>query len=416
MSGLSASNKIFSPRFLLYALAAWMLLIAVFTVLGNAASDIWLVGTIVIFIAHSAATHQWQWLQTRWFQLAIVFWIWLVITSLLSQWPESSIKVSLPWIRFPLFAIALPILLGLQFRMRHILLASLVTCLLVLAIVLVFEKINNPGVERLYGVWSQDQSPKAGWLVAGFGLPVAYWALSKMLESATAALWALPLVAILVFSATLTGEIYITLSFLLGIALFLVACRMSFKLSAWAFLLGLLVLLLIIWFAPETAQRFQHSLTTRLPWMPSSDYYTPWMRGLAAAELNPFLGIGAKNHMFYCEETAELLSIGGGVCFPHPHQLYIQIAAETGGVGLFLFLLMVAALIYEIVKGAHWRTLPLPTKAALCLVITVLWPISTYSHAFGQHRNFFTWFAIAWALSFVSKKNKTRGNSNHPTA
>ncbi|WP_097154546.1 O-antigen ligase family protein [Cohaesibacter gelatinilyticus] len=393
---LSASK----PIYIKYFIYMWIFSVSVFTLLGNAASDIWLSMTIVIFLLYCYVEKEWFWLRKTWFQVSFVFWIWLIVTSLISQWPGSSLEDSAAWIRFPLFAIALPILLSRHPKARNFFLAGLIVSLAVLLIVLVQERINNPDAERLYGTWGQ--STKSGWLVLGFGLPVSIWALSEVRKKPRTVLWAVPMVALIYATAILTGEIYITLALTLGVSLFLIFSQSSFKLLLSVGTLGIVGIFTIFQLVPQVAQRFQYSLTHRLPWLEGSDYYVPWSRGLEIFQRNPIIGIGPKNHESYCNFISEIASMSTTACYPHPHQLYIQTASETGLIGLTIFLLMIFALFSELLRGKNWRALSLSTTSALCLLITVLWPISTYSHAFGQHKNFFTWLAIAWALSLVA--------------
>ncbi|SNY94416.1 O-antigen ligase [Cohaesibacter sp. ES.047] len=403
------------PNFLVskyfeFLFAIWMFSLCIFTLLGNAASDIWLTGTVVIFLAVCLAERNWGWMRMRWVQIAAVFWVWILIASLLSQWPQNVLKDPLVWIRFPLFAVALPFLLNRYPDARKILLVSLLAGLTILFAVLISEKIKNPDAQRLYGTWGRDLNPKSGWLVVGFGLPVALWALSKFYSQPKAMIWAIPLIALITSAAVLTGEIYVTLSLILGIALFLLTCRMNVKLFASVVAAVSAMAGFVLWMFPVLSNRFELALTARLPWLSSSDYYMPWMSGIETAKLNPLIGVGPRGFGSYCNQSPELQVLFDAGCYHHPHQLYIQIAAETGLIGLGLFLLLFVTLLAHILQARNWRALPSNVTAALCLVITALWPISTYSNAFGQHKNFFTWLIIAFALALASPNNKERQN------
>ena len=74
--------------------------------IGNAASDIWISLIGFVFIIQSFLTRDWAWTETIWFRVTIVFWLWLIIVSLFSAWPENALRQALPWIRFPVFAAA----------------------------------------------------------------------------------------------------------------------------------------------------------------------------------------------------------------------------------------------------------------------------------------------------------------------
>ncbi len=388
-----------------YFIRLWVLSGVPLALIGNAASDIWLSVTAVFFLLYVFYTKQWFWAKIRWFQAAIALWAWMLIVSALSAWPANSLPESAAWIRFPVFALALPFIFHSFPGLFKQFVWAVILGLLFLILILILEKINNPDAVRLYGTWKQNT--KIGWFLTGLGLPASYFLLSTIIDHKKHGLWALPLVSIFVLSVILTGEIYATVSFLFGLCLFIFGLfvfsnRINLK-TVIGIIAGIGALIssatvAMLAFRPELAFRFYHSLTTRLPWMPSSDYFIPWMRGLKVGELNPFIGIGPKNYYAYCEKTADILAVGRGVCLPHPHQLYIQIWAEIGFIGLILSLIMIGFMFYKILQNRKLFALPLPVICALCLLITLFWPISTYSHAFGQHKNFFTWLGIAWAF------------------
>ncbi|WP_316862494.1 O-antigen ligase family protein [uncultured Cohaesibacter sp.] len=392
-------------------LRLWLFSICIFTLIGNAASDIWLTGTVVLFIGHSVMHGNTQWLSFRWFQIALIFWIWIIVASLLSSWPVHSLEDSAGWIRFPLFALALSYFLEYVPGARRYVLVALCVGLAVMLGSMLHEKILDPSKVRLYGTWNQNT--KAGWLMLGFGLPVSFWALKKVLENTRSAFWALPLVAMLLSSAILTGEVYVSIEFIFGLALFLLASgmRRNVLISVLVICFALVVLVFVL--DPELVRRFQVSIVKRLPWMSTSDYYVPWMRGFMAGEMHPVFGIGPKNHQLFCTSTEALRGLSKTVCYPHPHNLYIQIFAETGAIGLLLFLAMVVAIFAQVLNGAKRRhEMSREVIAALCILIAILWPISTYSHAFGQHKNFFTWLNIAWALYLAGQfKTTSRGEA-----
>lgn len=382
-------------------LGLWLFSVCLFALLGNAASDIWLVATVLLFLAVSAYSGDWTWLKMRWVQAAILFWLWLIISAALSAWPEESLKKAALWIRFPILAAAIAVLCGSYPSAKRAFLAGLIAALAVMSAVLLFEKFSDPDRVRLYGTWTQ--STKAGWLMAGFGLPFSFWALGKISESRQAALLALPAVSLILIVIFLTGEIYMTLLFLFGIGIFLIASGIAIRrvlLFAGLTVCSLPVIFLV---APNVFVRFRNSIETRLPWLPSSDYYVPWVRGLETGKLNPIAGIGPHNYEMACNSTAGVKSLFEQTCFPHPHQLYIQTFAETGAIGLFLFLLLIGALFYHVIRAGGPVTRSVGGIAALCLLLSVFWPVSTYSNAFGQHRNFFTWIVVGWALTLVMK-------------
>ncbi len=382
---------------------------------GNAPSDIWLSLLCILFIAQSAINKDWLWASQRWFKLSLVFWAWIIFSSVLSQWPGNALAQALPWIRFPIFAAALMSWLGNSDRLWRQMLISIMLGVLLLTTILVVERIVNPGTVRLWGTWAQ--SPKPGWYLLGFGLPVILWALGELKRKPATFYWALPLIALLLGVTLSTGEVYVTISMIFGCSLFVLFSRFW----SWKVLLTggacSLIGVGVLTTNSRLFHRFTEGLLERLPWLPTSDYYDPWIGGLNTGFLHPLLGIGVDNYEFYCanmKATGQLKTLGIEHCFPHPHNIYIQIFTETGLVGLALFTILAITLTISILQRRKSISQNIPLAISLTLIVVAFWPVSTYSQAFGQHKNMFTWFLVGWALAtshllkITMQKEKTK--------
>ncbi len=368
--------------------------------IGNAASDIWLTLVAVMFLIHSAASKSWTWVRQPWFLISLVFWFWIMGVSIVSQWPANAMEQAGTWIRFPIFASAMVFWLTRSDKLWRQMLYSAMGGTVLLALILVFERAMNPEVLRLYGTWAQ--SPKPGWYMLGIGLPVVLWTLSRLKESSGNAKWAIPLLFLLFCATIATGEIYITMSLFFATGVFIVLSRFWH----WSIIaLGSLIVIgciAVLMTNQSLFYRFTSEVMIRLPWLPTSDYYDAWVGGLNAGFLNPVFGIGVDNYEFYCENlenNGKLSLLGVQFCRIHPHNLYIQTFAETGIPGLLLLIALVFSLLSTVSRKLNILKLKPEAAAAIAIVFLVIWPISTYSQAFGQHKNMFTWFLIGWAMS-----------------
>ncbi|MEM9030301.1 MAG: O-antigen ligase family protein [Pseudomonadota bacterium] len=379
----------------------WLAAGPLLALLGHGPSDIWLSSLAIIFLVESSIRSDWSWARTIWFQAAIAFWAWAALVSSLSQWPADGLENALPWIRFPVFAAAIMVWLGqCEHRRRRMMIAMLVGCGTSIAI-LFAERLSDPTAARLYGTFSQ--APKPGWYVLGIGLPLVLMALQKFRTELQWGWVALPATLLVLATAMSTGEIAVTLKIILAITL-IVLLGSKF----WQLLLvgasasfGLVTVLMLY---PAVLARFTKALTERLPWLPSSDYYPAWLGGWTTMLQNPLAGVGAHNYQAYCQtfdDAQRLETLGISVCYPHPHHLYLQIGAETGVIGLVLFVVFAAALLVRVGRMHVRAAAPPFSLTALVLLLVALWPIAPYSNAFGQHMNFFTAFHIGWALALV---------------
>lgn len=388
------------------------------SMLGNAGSDIWLCLIVLAFLGKSVLDKEWGWVYEPWIILAFLFWFWMVFTSAISPWRMNSFEHSVPWVRFPLFAAAFAYFVSRSKNLHEGVMYGFLAGVIIMMIVLVIERINNPDAERLFGTWRQHL--KAAWFMVGFGLPVSLWALGQLQKKTSSFKWVFPLVGLIVAITANTGEIYMTILLLFGIGLFIVFGGLGWKLSAGVAAFGIASIGVMFAFGRQTLERFQYGIESRLPWKETSDYYPAWMGGIEAGKLNPVTGIGPNNFEFVCKQEggAELLQVP--YCHVHPHQLYIQTFAETGLPGLILFVLVVFALFYKVARKYDLKgkllspgknTDRLAQVQSLVLLTAALWPISTYSEAFGQHKNFFTWLAIGWALGLLQYSKKSRSGT-----
>ncbi|MCV6547752.1 MAG: O-antigen ligase family protein [Cohaesibacter sp.] len=396
------------------AIATLFLLAGPFiAMIGNAASDLWLSLIAVFFLARAFFYKEWQWAKEGWFLLALLFWFWMIIASALSLWPEESFRHALPWIRFPVFAMAFAYFAKYSPAIHRATLISFVVAICIMSVVLVIERYNNMDALKLYGTWKQHL--KAGWYMIGYGLPILLWCMEK-LDGKSSIITVVALLVIVSVTAN-TGDIYNTLLMIFALGLLFIAqnarnwLRMAFVFVS----SGCLAVFGFFFLLGETLQeRFIHGLMVRLPWLPSSDYYSAWMGGIRVGLLEPVLGVGADNFDRYCKQETIFAHLDIQMCQSHPHNLYIQTFAELGLVGLCLFVLMGLALFVKVLplqdrgfyrKAYSWMMLPqkIMSKQAIVLIFVLFWPISSYSEAFGQHKNFFTWLNIGWALALVQR-------------
>jgi len=341
-------------------------------------------------------------LKTLWFLFAVGFYLWAITSAGFSQRPAESLRAAVDWIRFPLFALGLYSIVRHDEKLLSVLMWSSVAATLSMAGSLFLEKIQNPGSLLLYGTW--QQSTKAGWFLAGIGLPAAIWLLIYYRKMGPAILLTLGFLITLLFASFLSGQIYKTLSIVFALGLFFLMSRVFFKLALVLAALGTASIGYVLSFDKWLYVRYVELLPTRLPWKESSDYYLAWSTGIQQGLNNLLTGIGPRNYKEVCLQNAEL-TLGtplpeGFKCNAHPHQLYIQYFAETGLIGLLLFVACVITVLAIITKQYFQNGAGLLTVAALALIVSVLWPISTFSEAFGQHANFFFWYAVAVALIF----------------
>jgi O-antigen ligase len=380
-------------------ISIFWLLGPVAAMLGNTASDIWLSVAAISLLAFSFYKKDWAWVKESWMVAALVFWAWLLFTASISQWPQNSLKEAVAFIRFPVFGMAFAIFVGNNpARFRFFVIVSLITILICMP-VLLYQRIWEGTSGKLYGTWGQ--SLKFGWFVTGIGLPSAIYLTARSWKKQSKQLGAVSYAIVVIWLTMMTGDIYISLSAMLGLAVFILLAGVNLKFLIMISVGAVSSIVGLAFLSPELSGRFLEGLSNRLPWLPQSDYYDVWVAGLKTFLQNPVLGVGPDNYEAYCVLPGKLEGFGVEYCLNHPHQLYIQILAETGMIGLALMAIMVALLLSGCLKGYSIFKLPPAIAGAIALLTVSFWPISTYSNAFGQHKNFFTWLMVGVALALI---------------
>jgi len=376
---------------------------------GNAPPDIALVLTILIFFGF-------RWRQvpvlfgSRFLQLAVIFWIWILICSIMSKFPGHSFQDSLPWIRFPLYAFALSHLLSQQrSHATHIFIGLCVAGTLIEIGFLFREYLNTASearnVVRLYGTFGK---PIPGWYLVCFGLISILALLQKFWDGPTGLIFRFCALTFFILTSVgvfITGEVMNTAFYIGTLLLFFIVRPFkgykSLGIVVGGFLILLTLFIIVLWGDPALYNRLVIGAMKRLPWMASSDYNLPWTTGIAMAIENVIFGVGPKNFNLYCLSLKEagtlVTTLHVTECQWHPHNLYLQILAESGVPGLILFAILAGYLFHLAIKAS--RTSEWRDNIAIILIFALFFPIQTYSQAFGQAKNFFFWTVVGFALA-----------------
>jgi hypothetical protein len=122
---------------------------------------------------------------------------------------------------------------------------------------------------------------------------------------------------------------------------------------------------------------------------------------------NPILGVGPRLFRIKCSDMS--YAVGETPCNTHPHNFYIQLAAETGFIGLSFILGFFFYFLYLVIK--HTKLLLFNKKLFLsdyqiCLlsgVLITIWPFSPNGNFFNNHLMLFYILTIAFLKKL--KKN-----------
>ena len=91
------------------------------------------------------------------------------------------------------------------------------------------------------------------------------------------------------------------------------------------------------------ATRFGSRFFDQLPIHSDSAYMRVWQGGIVAFQESPVIGIGPDVYRKTCPALTE--GLGNIDCHTHPHNYYIQLAGETGLIGLVAGCLMMGSIL-----------------------------------------------------------------------
>ena len=135
---------------------------------------------------------------------------------------------------------------------------------------------------------------------------------------------------------------------------------------------------------------------------------------------NPIIGIGANNFRKLCLNDKYYTlpkqlhyAYKSSSCSTHPHNIYIQILTETGLIGFLIFLLLPIYLLFLIVSHIIAMIFNSEKKFndyEICLIIAIvlsLWPLVPSNNFFNNWINVIYFLPIGFLLhSIYTKKNK----------
>ena len=118
-------------------------------------------------------------------------------------------------------------------------------------------------------------------------------------------------------------------------------------------------------------------------------------------------------HQQVCHDLPGMHLLSGIHAVPEPpHQHYVQLAEETGLLGLTAGIAMILAMIHTCWRGreiAPWDPNRIVRQAAWIAPVVLFFP-QFNADFFGQWNNLFVWFALGLALA-MAQRSRERNQS-----
>ncbi len=355
----------------------------------------------------------------NWFKFFVLFYLWLIITTLQQLNIEHSLK-SIAYIRFLLFSLGIMLILDNSKKFNLFLLSIFITIFFVQFDILVqfffgkdlFGYIPSNEV-RFSGPFGDELI--AGGFMTKF-LSITFFCLFLFLEKSKIKNSYLILSTYLFLSLIiifLTGE---RMSMLLALLIFLVIFLLEKKLRKNLFVFIILFSLILSYFVLQNEKYYNRYIKQNLIQMGmvydgvnyslnDSIYFRVWVTGLNFIKQKPLTGSGLKFYYHNCNHDEKFFkNVKLANCI-HPHNIYLDIIGATGIIGFFLFLFFMISLIFSIknsvIKNQSYQFI---LKGSLLGLLILFWPLKT-SGAFFNNFNSLILFTIISILLTNHKIN-----------
>lgn len=401
-----------SERALPFSLTLFLWLLPALLLFSRAIADTTVVLVGLAFLYRSYRSHDWVWARQGWFRLALLFWGYLLLINVpLSSDKLDSLKYAVAFMRWPLFAAALAYWLFCRDCAKRAFLSGLL--LTSLSVVL------DTGWQYVFGVdWFGIESAMADrltgpfrnlvpgtlmlrvWFIALFA--VFFWQLKQPGRQLISLLAALLLGLVFMF---ITGERMALILFSAATLLVLAALYVDYRDQRAHLLAGLglmaAIILVLMYSVPATTERSLFSIADKLAGFRSSDYGRVFAAAWQVWQQHMWFGSGLHSYQPVCEQMG-LLGKGGIHC-THPHNLYLLLGAETGVLGLVLFIIMLTAIYIRALKPVLIKQNWLHASLSLSVLTVSFWPLSGGISVFNNWIGALLWLGVGWVLATATK-------------
>ena len=371
-------------------------------------ADIWLSFIAFSFLIRSAYKKEWTWLRQTWVKVVLTFWGVCFVSSILSVDPVFALGNTIAWIRFPLYAAALQVWVARDRDIRILMLIMILLGMIIMCLILMAEVILEPKV-RL--TWPYGDTVPGGYL-AKVCLPI-FCILIAIATNARAvpALIASFLGIFTIIISALTGErTHFLLRACAGVLSGLV-WKPKFKRILFVVIIEVLAISFIFALRPDLGSRYTTTFVQQIPIISTivtenkndnNTYWGAWRGGIQQFVETPVVGIGPGVTRTTCkklEPTKPDWLPGVNYCGNHPHNFYIQLAADTGILGLVAGSIMFLSIIILCFRTRRLNKNCPMAATAFVIPFGLLFPIQNFGNFFGQWGNLFLWFALGFAIA-----------------
>ncbi len=345
-----------------------LVFIPVFLITGPLLPDLSVVIIVFSFLFYVIKSNKIEIFKNVFFLYFIGFYILLVISSIFSDYTLYSLKSSIPYIRFGLFSLGTWILF--KYKTNNIIylckIFSLIILLLFIDSVTQFIsgknllgwEYNDPNF-RITSLFGKDEV--LGSYVARlfpFYVSLVLFCKKELNYKFNDYLFYLILIASFLI-CLISGERTSFALMILSVFLIFITCLSLRKVFFFGIVIAMIISTLIISFDKRMKDRMVNNVIDQMGLSSSSErivIFSETYEGHYQISLNmfkekPLLGHGVKSFRKYCKKPENY--VAQNACTTHPHNIYMQLLAETGLLGFLLIFGLFVILVLKLIKISY---------------------------------------------------------------
>ncbi len=339
-------------KFIFYHFPAILFsLIPFFLITGPFLSDVSVSLISFLFLIYCVKEKNFSFFKNKYFYFFLMFWGYLVLNSLISNFSIDSFRTSLVYVRYGIFVIAIVALLNVDDKFKQYFFYCIFICFTALIVDGFYQYFAGEnmlgwknssrtssffGEEKILGSYLSRLWP------IFFGLSIFIFKQKDKLFFLVILIFILS-EALIFLSGDRSAFFYINLS-----AIFVILFSQKLlKLRLFTLLSSIFILIIISFINPTAKERVFNQTINQMNLggngqeaihLFSKQHTHHYITAYRMFLDNKILGVGIKNFRNFCSD--EKYQESRLSCSTHPHNTFIQILAETGIIG-FLFLLTV---------------------------------------------------------------------------
>lgn len=389
---------------------------------GPFLSDLSITLICLIYLSYCIKNKYFKYFQNRYFYIYLIFCFYLIFNSLVQNFNLDSLKISLFYVRFGVFAIAVFELIKLEKKTLKYFYFSLILCFSALIIDGYLQYFFGKNIVGWGVSYSHRVSSFFGEeLILGsyisrlwpilFALTLNFYSKNSRLTKFSFFILILSYVLVF-FSGERTAFFLINLSIL-----FILFFANNFlKIRLFIFLATIVSVILVSLFSDFAKKRIVNETINQMnlnninkgihifSQKHTHHYITAYKMFLD----NKVIGVGVKNFRKFCDDPKYAFSKDS--CSTHPHNNYIQLLSETGLIG-FLFLFTFSSYFAYLIL-IHFRKkikkLFVFTDFEICIlsgIFITIWPITSTGNVFNNWLNIIYYLYLPFLIwSFQLRK------------